>query len=102
MEIGQETMVVLFASCRTRMLNLQLCASVFDAILCPFDAESVALDQPNKLCIKIDAAEALSMFISSLDQRIMQTVNNSKLTYRSPLRLRRAKKLFYEEFSKKN
>lgn len=66
--------------------DVQLGESVYDTLRCPFGVEAVAPDQPNKLCIKLDAPEPLAQFIRGIDDAVIKSVNDSSLVHRSTLK----------------
>ena len=70
-----------------QLKGIQLGSGVNDLIRCPFGIEPVAQNQPDKFCIKLEANEHLSTFIQTLDQKVIDCVNDSKLTHRSTLKL---------------
>lgn len=66
--------------------NIQLGASVQDTMRCKFGAEPVAVDQPTKLCIKMDVTEKVKAFIVSIDDKVKAAVNDESMNHRSTLR----------------
>ena len=66
--------------------NIQLGESIHDTLRCPFGAEPVSQDQPNKFCIKVEVPVNLKTFIEAIDSSVKSAVNNDSLTHRSTLR----------------
>ncbi len=69
-----------------QLKDIQLGENIRDLLRCPFGVEPVAQDQPNKLCIKVDVTEKLASFIKSIDNKVIEAVNDESLTHRSTLR----------------
>ncbi len=73
--------------------NIQLGASIFDLIRCPFGAEQVSQKQPDKFCVKIDANTQLSTFIQTMDDMVIKSVteepngDRSSYLHRSALKI---------------
>jgi len=70
-----------------QLKNVQLGASVHSTLRCPYGVEAVSQDQPNKLCIKVDAPDDVKTFVEAIDNLVKNSVNDSSLVHRSTLRL---------------
>ena len=69
-----------------QLKDIQLCKSVHDPLKCAYGKEAVAVNEPSKLCIKLETSEELSAFINTLDELVRVKVNDSTLTQRSALK----------------
>jgi hypothetical protein len=56
--------------------DVQLCSNVFTALRCTYGVEAASMEQPEKLCLKLEVDSNLCQFVQEIDDLVVKSVND--------------------------